>query len=367
MMNKQINNSYCCVGLMSGTSLDGLDLVLCQLEQRDEVWNYKINKCTTIVYSSEWRRDLQNAPNLTALGLISLHRKFGLWIAKQVLAFIDKEDVEIDFIASHGHTVFHEPDKQVNFQLGDGATVAAHTGITTVSDFRSLDICLKGQGAPLVPIGDKLLFGEYDACANIGGFANVSFTNNDQVMAWDICPVNFVINRLVNTIGLEMDKDGEMGAKGACIESLLEQLNSLEYYKKDAPKSLSQEWVDTVFFPLLKPYEKYELNDVIRTCYEHFSDVIAKDINAVVQQGRCLFTGGGVYNNYLIKRVSDKLNSELIVPSSSLIDFKEALVFALLGALRVSEQTNCLSSVTGSVVDNCSGIINLGRKKTGGA
>lgn len=359
-MFKQIKNSYCCVGLMSGTSLDGLDIILCQLEKSDLGWQYQILNSTTISYSDHWRQSLLNAPLSGAKQLLKLNRRYGEWVVEQINEFLDPVKEKPDLIASHGHTVFHEPENGFNFQLGDPNIIAARTGITTVSDFRSLDVCLGGQGAPLVPIGDSLLFSDYEACVNIGGFANVSCQKNNQRIAWDVCPVNFVINRLVSKIGLAMDKNGKLGQQGNVIPELLSQLNSLIYYREKAPKSLAQEWVEKDFWPIVHTYKNSTLNDILRTCYEHFSDAIASDLNQYIQKGKILFTGGGVYNKFLMQLLKSKLKSSVVIPDNTLIDFKEALVFALLGVLRLRGEVNCLKSVTGAKRDNCSGVVTLG-------
>ncbi len=356
-MIKQLKDSYCCVGLMSGTSLDGLDIVLCEFKMQDRQWNYTLLKQTTVAYSDNWRSSLKYAPDLNGRELMVLHRDYGRWVGQQVNLFLNGVDSEVNFIASHGHTVFHEPYIGLNFQLGDGNMITAITGIKTISDFRSLDVCLGGQGAPLVPIGDELLFGNYVACVNIGGFVNVSSKINGQRLAWDICPANFVVNRLVNKQGLEMDKDGEIGAQGKVIASLLNELNALSYYKDAAPKSLAQEWVEEFIWPLLNRYADCLVSDCIRTFYEHIAKVMADDLNPIVATGQILFTGGGVYNRFLMGLIRSKLNSEVVIPEPVLVDYKEALVFAFLGLMRFTGQINCLKSVTGASVDSSSGVI----------
>ncbi|MCG8582880.1 MAG: anhydro-N-acetylmuramic acid kinase [Bacteroidales bacterium] len=356
-MIKQIKNSYCCVGLMSGTSLDGLDMVLCRLENHNHQWNYRIEKSVTIDYSPEWKRQLKQSVDLSGKQLLLLHRRYGEWLGERVKEFLAKETVQPDLVASHGHTVFHEPENNFNFQLGDATMVAAKTGITTVSDFRSLDICLNGQGAPLVPIGDQLLFSEYDACVNIGGFVNVSCDIDGIRKAWDICPANFIINRLVDTIGLSMDKDGALGEQGHVIQPLLDELNALPYYQQQAPKSLAQEWVDHSFRPIVDKFTAHALPDVLRTCYEHFALVISKELNRYINIGKVLFTGGGVYNVFLMKLIKQHCEAELVIPDKQIVDYKEALVFAFLGVLRLRGEDNCIKTVTGADQSSSAGIV----------
>nr|WP_319399853.1 anhydro-N-acetylmuramic acid kinase [uncultured Carboxylicivirga sp.] len=355
-MIKQINKTYCCVGLMSGTSLDGLDIVLCNLSINHQKWSYSFIKTATIPYSSEWETRLREAYHLSGAALMQLHRDYGKWLGQQVKVFIDEEGVQPELIASHGHTIFHEPWNQMNFQLGDGASLAAAAGITTISDFRSLDICLGGQGAPLVPVGDHLLFGNYAACVNLGGFANVSVMMDQQRIAWDVCAVNFVLNKLAQYTGKAFDEDGGLGRKGVVKPMLLAKLNELDYYQQKAPKSLGQEWVDKVLWPVLDKYSDDTLEDVIRTYYEHVSFVLSKDLNKY-PQGNVLFTGGGVNNSFLMGLIRNRLQHHVEIPDTDLIDFKEALIFALLGVLRLRCEDNCWSSVTGALKNSCSGVI----------
>ena len=360
-MIKQLKNSYCCIGLMSGTSLDGLDMVLCQLNQNENKWTYTFLKTQSHAYSKYWKESLKSAYTLGGVELLKLHRAYGIWLAERVLKFISDTDARPTLIASHGHTIFHEPEKKLNFQLGDGAVIAAKTGITTISDFRTLDICLNGQGAPLVPIGDQLLFDNYSACVNLGGFANVSCQIDGVRKAWDICPVNYIINQLMQRLGKEMDYNGEFGKTGSIIKDLLDRLQILPYYKQSAPKSLAQEWVDREFMPLLHKFNNYPLQDLIRTCYEHYAEIISHDLNST-PIGDVLFSGGGVYNKFLMELIQQKTNHQIVIPDDQLIEFKEALVFSLLGTLRLSNQINCLSSVTGADYNCSSGVIHWGRK-----
>lgn len=358
-MLKQISKSYCCIGLMSGTSLDGLDIVLCYLFDEGGKWGFEIVKTKTVVYSDKWKQDLSSAGELKGSDLLRLSRCYGKWIGEQVTEFMDGEDVVPDFIASHGHTVFHDPQNQFNYQLGDGAMIAAVSGITTVCDFRSLDVALGGEGAPLVPIGDYLLFDAFDACVNLGGFANVSGNIDGKRRSWDICPVNIVLNKLVGSFNLNYDDKGELGRQGRVVKELLDKLNGLAYYSQAWPKSLSHEWLINAFDPNINRFKAYGVPDLLRTCYEHFAVKIANDVN-LIGCGEILFTGGGVYNSFLMQLIQSRLNGKLIVPEEDIIEYKEALIFALLGALRISNQTNCLSSVTGAVQDSCSGAIYYG-------
>ncbi len=342
---------------MSGTSLDGLDMVLCHLEKRNDQWKYSIIKSVSIEYSVEWKKNLEQAVKLSGKELLLLHRRYGSWLGECVMNFLADVNPQPDLIASHGHTVFHEPQNNFNFQLGDANMIAAKTGIVTVSDFRSLDICLNGQGAPLVPIGDQLLFSEYDACVNIGGFVNVSCDIDGERRAWDICPANFVLNRLVDKIGLSMDKDGALGKEGQVIQPLLDELNTLAYYQLDAPKSLAQEWVECSFQPIIDRYAGQHLADIVRTCYQHMALIISKELNSYAKGGKILFTGGGVLNVFLMDLIKQYCSGQIVIPDRQIIDYKEALVFALLGALRLNGESNCLKTVTGADRSCSSGIV----------
>lgn len=357
-MIKQLNKSYCCLGLMSGTSLDGLDMVLCNLNINNGKWSYSFVKTQTVGYSKVWRDRLRGAISLDGYELIKLHREYGFWLGGQVKMFLNDVKEKPCFIASHGHTVFHEPSKRFNFQLGDGAAVAAEAGITTISDFRSLDICLGGQGAPLVPVGDELLFGQYSACVNLGGFANVSCRIDDRRVAWDICAMNFILNRLVKIIGKEYDDCGLMGEKGRIVSRMMKELEEISYYKQVFPKSLGQEWTENVLWPIITKYLDEPLEDVLRTYYEHVAVVIANDLSCV-SDGEVLFTGGGVHNSFLMELITKRLCLGVVIPERSLVDYKEALIFALLGALRWDEEVNCLSPVTGAKKNSSSGVINI--------
>jgi anhydro-N-acetylmuramic acid kinase len=260
--------------------------------------------------------------------------------------------VKPDIIASHGHTIFHEPQKRIMFQIGDGAAIAAETGIDTVSDFRRLDIMLGGQGAPLVPIGDRLLFGDYDYCLNIGGFSNISFEKDGKRIAFDISPVNYVINHYSRQIGLEFDKDGEIAKKGKVDQKLLDELNALPYYNQDGPKSLGREWVEKIIYPMLES-KGMKLEDMLRTYYEHAAMQIAK----VAKNGKMLITGGGAFNKFLIERIDALTGCETVIPEKQIIDYKEALIFAFLGALYMADEASCLASVTGAKCDNIGGML----------
>jgi len=347
------------VGLMSGTSLDGLDIALCSFP-KDDIRQFSIHDAITVKYDDKMKNKLQNAGNMSSYEFLAFHREYGEWTGKQINNFLKNKKTNADLIASHGHTVFHEPENKLNFQIGDGAVISAITGITTVSDFRSFDIILGGQGAPLIPVADRDLFNSFDACINIGGFANVSLDHNGKRIAWDICPANFILNQLSEKLGFEFDKNGENGRKGKIITKLLQALENIDYYHSNPPKSLGAEWSERYITPLLQKYSSYNIHDILRTFYEHIALRISEDLNRH-KVSDSLFTGGGAKNVFLIELITQKVNGKVIIPDSMIIDYKEALGFAYLGLLRILEINNTLASVTGAKQDSVSGIVYLNK------
>ncbi len=340
---------------MSGTSLDGLDLAHCRFLYKNGKWEYDILSCTTLPYDQSWKDKLKNAYLLNGLQLAQLDVELGGFIGQQAKQFISENGMPVGLIASHGHTIFHQPDKRLTVQIGAGAEISARTGVPTVCDFRKKDVALGGQGAPLVPVGDELLFSQYSYCLNLGGFANISFENEGIRRAFDICPVNVVLNELAGLAGLEYDQDGELGRTGSVNTVLLKKLNKLDYYSKSPPKSLGKEWLHTSFLPLVTGLS-IDRNDILRTLYEH----IARQIGQVLSRdGDALVTGGGVYNTFLMERLGQYTNAKLVITDDNLIQYKEALVFALLGLLRWRGEINCYASVTGATTDSCSGSVYL--------
>lgn len=340
------------LGIMSGTSLDGIDLALCCFSELNNKWSYEIVDAQTIAYPSLWIETLKNSPFMKAEEFLILHNEYGRYTGGLINEFLRGKEIP-QLIASHGHTIFHQPDNKFTFQLGNGASIAASTQITTVSDFRSFDVALGGQGAPLVPIGDQLLFPEFDYCLNIGGFANISFEQDGTRIAFDICPANIILNELALQKGYAYDKDGQLGASGTVDESLLNKLNSLDFYGQKWPKSLGREWIDHQISPLLSA-SGLTIEDQAATIYEHIATQISK---AIGNAGRLLATGGGSKNLFLINQLKRKTSCQVILPDEKLIDFKEALIFAFLGVLAYNNRINVLSSVTGSRQNHIGGII----------
>lgn len=344
------------LGIMSGTSLDGLDLCLTEFHF-DGKWNFKITQADCVDYNDEWRRKLASAHELSEEKIQRLHVEFGHFIGENVNSFLKRDSLaKPEIVCSHGHTVFHQPEKGITVQIGDGQTIANATGITCVNDFRSLDVSLGGQGAPLVPIGDELLFSEFDACLNLGGFSNISFKEDGERRAFDICPVNIVLNEFANRLGKPFDHNGELARSGKLNEALLDQLNSLNLYTEEIRPSLAREWVESTINPLLNESGLTEV-DIMRTFVEHVAIQIARVIERKAAGGSVLVTGGGAYNSFLMDRMSAYCLADLIIPDKQTIEFKEALIFAFLGVLRINDEINVLHSVTGASRDSCSGTI----------
>ena len=345
--------SYSAIGLMSGTSLDGLDI--CHVEfSKSENWNFEILAAETISYEENWKLKLQNTPQLSAEDLLALDKEFGFFLGEKTQEFILKQNIsELDVIASHGHTVFHQPHRKFTLQIGDGRAIKIITNKTVVYDFRSQDVLMGGNGAPLVPIGDELLFSEFDACLNLGGFSNISLKKNEERIAFDISPVNVVLNFFAEKLGKNYDENGDFAKNGNINLAILEQLNALNFYKKQHPKSLGIEFVNAEIFPLLKAETP---ENVLATFTEHIAIQISKVFNEN-QLKKVLVTGGGAFNAYLIEKLNEKTTSEIIIPDEKIINFKEALIFALMGVLRMNNEANVLCSATGSSANHSSGII----------
>jgi len=339
---------------MSGTSLDGLDICFAQFWKENSKWNFKIVKAETLPYPTYLEDQLRNSIHISSQDLLALNSDYGFYLGKAVKNFIKNNQLEeIDLIASHGHTVFHQPQRKFTLQIGDGRAIKIVTEIPVIYDFRSQDVLLGGNGAPLVPIGDEMLFSEYDACLNLGGFSNISFKINNKRIAFDIAPVNIVLNNLSQNFNQNYDENGDLARKGNINQDLLAKLNSLEFYNQSYPKSLGIEWCTENIYPL---FSGIEALDILATFTEHTAEQISKVLNEN-QLKKVFFTGGGTYNKYLIKRIRAKTGSEIIIPEKQIIDFKEALIFAFMGVLRWNNEINILSSATGSSHDHSSGII----------
>ncbi len=354
--------SYNVLGLMSGTSLDGLDLAYCRIRQGSTGWEYEISAGKSVAYAPDMKEALKDAIFLGGEDLLLLHNRYGEWLGQQARKFIAEKQLEVDFIASHGHTSHHRPQKGLTFQLGSGQHLATASGIKTISDFRTLDVALGGQGAPLVPIGDGLFFGQFTYCLNLGGISNISFEKDGQRIAFDIGLANMLLNYLCRETLKGYDEGGELARKGKILPKLFSRLNALPYYALPYPKSTGYEWFLEEVVPLLDGAGN-TLEDLLHTGVHHICEQVAVQLRSLNTGGRqsLLVTGGGALNTYLMDVLRERLGPgiEVAVPERSLIEFKEALIFALMGVLRREEKINVLASVTGARRDSSSGVLFL--------
>jgi anhydro-N-acetylmuramic acid kinase len=348
--------TYTVVGVMSGTSLDGIDLAHLVFSIQNDLWSFEILESETISYSEDWIRQLKNAVTFSTEELVELNNNYTQLLGNTIADFISKYQIKnLDAVCSHGHTILHQPKKGITLQIGNLPEIASYCRQTVVCDFRVEDVALGGQGAPLVPIGDKILFSEYDYCLNLGGFSNVSFEWEENRIAFDISPVNTVLNFYANQLGFDYDDKGQISKTGTCNAALLMELNNLDFYHTRFPKSLGFEFVKETILPLIENYS-ISTADKLRTFSEHIAVQIALALPN--KSGSLLVTGGGAYNDFLIERIKIHLPEiTLIIPSKKIIEFKEALLFGLLGVLKLREEINVLSSVTGAKKDHSSGYI----------
>jgi anhydro-N-acetylmuramic acid kinase len=343
------------LGIMSGTSLDGIDLAACKFSNHHGKYSFEIMHAETIPYTHEDAGNLKNAFNLSGDKLIELHHQYGKLLGQKAKYFAQKYNLTIDYIASHGHTIFHQPNKEFTFQLGHGASIAAHAGISTICDFRTSDVAYGGQGAPLVPIGDQLLFHDFDYCLNLGGISNISYQENNQRCAFDIGICNMALNNLANQINLHFDNEGALAKSGSVDETLLQALlmNANMHHKNH--QSLSFEWYQENTLHILEK-NNITIANKLRTCCEF----IALQIAQITKHNKSiLITGGGAKNTFLVQCIQRNTKANIIIPDNSIVDFKEALIFAFLGYLRLMEKENVLTNVTGAKKAATAGAIYL--------
>jgi len=371
---------YRVIGIMSGSSLDGLDMAFTEFQETAGEWSYTLRAAICYPYSEEWTEKLRRSTSLNAFDYQLLHAEYGSYIGEQVNRFISDQGIQyqVQLIASHGHTTFHVPARKMTAQLGCGAAIAAVTGINVVSDLRAIDLALGGQGAPIVPIGEQLLFGSYLFFLNLGGIANISFNDPANYIAYDVCPANRVLNMLVKDGGKAFDEGGQIAEKGAVNNNLVDMLNDLEYYQLPYPKSLSNDFGTDVVVPLIEQ-RGYDMDDALRTYVEHICVQVANAVISLQAEFRLrvlgftarqavqkmMVTGGGARNNFLIKRLKETLaplHVDLDVPPDALVDFKEAIIMGLIGFLRWREENNTLASVTGASRNSIGGAVWMGQE-----
>ncbi len=362
---------YRVIGLMSGSSLDGLDIAYVHLLETRGRWTFEIHASSCIPYSPSWKDRLKNATSLNAKDYLYLHSAYGKYTGELVNTFIEDHQLahQVHLISSHGHTTFHDPAKQMTAQLGNGAAIAAVTTLPVISDLRAMDVAFGGQGAPIVPIGERLLFEDYNLFLNLGGIANLSFhtKGNDtgSVIAFDVCPCNRILNMLAEKQGADFDKDGQIAAAGTVNKELLQQLNQLGYYNLNPPKSLDNNFGTHTIYPLIEATGITD-QDCMRTYIAHISQQITTSIKNninTIENVKLLITGGGAFNTFLVeelKKALKEINVSVDIPDEEVVQYKEALIMALIGVLRWREETNVLSSVTGAAKDSIGGALWLG-------
>lgn len=346
---------------MSGSSMDGVDLAYCELTEQNSRWSYEILAAETVPYDAKWRNRLSQLYKQPAVIFAKTDAFYGRYLGELVSGFIQRHKVHADAVASHGHTIFHSPEEGFTSQIGHGAYIHATCGLPVISDFRTTDVALGGQGAPLVPIGDNLLFHSYAYCLNLGGFANISANINDTMHAFDIAPCNIILNRCARMLQMAYDHNGNMAAQGIVHDDLLNDLNALEFYHQPWPKSLNREWINTTLWPVTKDFS-LSPQDKLATLCAHIATQIANAISLLQQKNpdsgnNLLVTGGGALNTYLVNELRKRTAIEVTVPDVNTVNFKEALIFALLGVLRLRNENNCLHSVTGAAQNNIGGAL----------
>jgi anhydro-N-acetylmuramic acid kinase len=364
---------YKAIGVMSGSSLDGLDIAYAELEENGGHWGFSILAADCYPYPEEWKEKLKDAVALNALNYQLLHTAYGHYLGGEINRFIAENNLayQVGLVSCHGHTTFHAPAQKMTAQLGDGAAIAAQTGLIVVSELRALDVAFGGQGAPIVPIGEKLLFKEYPLLLNIGGIANLSINTGEKYIAFDICPANRVLNMIAAKVGKEYDAGGGMASKGEINSPLLQKLNSLDYYKQSYPKSLANNFGTDEVYPLVRSFS-LSPDDELRTYVEHIVHQVKTSIANTgaftahtALEAKLLVTGGGAFNTFLIQRLSAELKPfhiEVVVPDEKIVKYKEALVMALIGVLRWRQENNVLATVTGAQRDSIGGAVWIGQE-----
>ncbi len=343
------------IGVMSGTSLDGVDIAWCTFSENENGYSYQLGVCETVPYSDHWLSRLKSLPSATALEYAETHVAYGNHLGMLISDFCKRNKLETDYVASHGHTIFHNPAKHYTCQIGEGAAIAEACGLPVVCDFRTGDVAAGGQGAPLVPIGDEFLFSQFDYCLNLGGFANISMRSEGQRIAFDISPANIILNHIAGKTGKSYDRGGALAASGKVNDELLLTLNEKAYYKLTPPKSLGREWIEKEILPVLNLYNISPADSACTFCEHIAVQITACLVNDATKQ--MLITGGGAFNTYLLQRIAAHTNVKLIIPDNETVNFKEALVFAFLGLLRMEGKPNCLAPVTGAMYNVSGGAI----------
>jgi anhydro-N-acetylmuramic acid kinase len=344
------------IGLMCGTSHDGIDICDVSFDVFDSEWSFKVHEYYSVSLSHDLKEKLSKATNMSAIEYVALDNLFANFTAKNVIDFVEKTNSKASFIASHGVTIFHQPEKGISTQIGSGAIISALTGLKTISDFRLQDVSKGGQGAPLVPYADSQLFKKYDSTLNLGGFANISRLKG-ALEGYDIGVCNLMLNHLSKKSGKAYDEDGNMARSGKIIPELFEQLNNHKYFDISGPKSLGKEWFDAFVLPMIQQFDFHPTEDLLATSVEHVAYQIGKSLSK--ENESCLVTGGGAHNKYLTERIKHYSNTQIELPNEAIIDFKESICFAFLGYLRLLELHNISHKVTGAKQNSSAGAVYL--------
>lgn len=361
-MNKSISQKrfepllFSVIGIMSGTSLDGIDLTYITFKKKEK-WSFDIHAAQTIPYSAVWKKKLDALTQMDANALSEVDLEYTLLLAALILRFIQSNKIkDIDAICSHGHTALHQPNQGVTYQIGNRPELAALVGFPIVCDFRKQDVALGGQGAPLVPAGDRLLFPKFDVCLNLGGFANLTHSSKEKFVAFDVGGFNLVFNRLAQQLGEAYDDQGAIAQSGKTLSELYENLQKLPFYSQTGPKSLGLEWLVVEVYPLLMRAirNKAKVADIMHTYCQHITDQLAQELTNCKD---VLCTGGGAYNQFAIDQLQKKTSAKLHLPGKEIIEYKESVVFGFLGVLRLLDLPNCFSSITGATRDHSSGVL----------
>lgn len=363
LLHKFYRMVYNVIGLTSGTSLAGLDIVFVALTEVRGKWTYELKAAERLAYTSEWEEKLGGAAALPARDYFLLHSEYGHFIGHAVNQFIAQHqlDHKVHFITSHGHTVFHVPAQKMTAQLGDGAAIAAVTGISVISDLRSVDVALGGKGAPVLPVAEQLLFPDYHYRVNLAENATIAAQPDGQLIAFDVCPCNYVLDTLAGLLGRPFDEEGKLAAGGVTDQGLLDALNGLAFYNEQYPRTLTSKFGTGTILPMIQQ-QQLSTQGKLNTYIHH----IAAQVAAAVQQltpseegaaYNLLLTGGGARNTYLVETIRTILQPLNVTVTVQEEPFRNALMIALLGALRWRQEPNALSAVTGAEKDSVGGAL----------
>ncbi len=357
------------IGLMSGSSLDGLDIAHCQFTfdgrpQKGQI-RWQILDAETIAYPPEWQARLRKTTTMSPVELLETDADLGRWMGNQVRTFVAQRKLKIDLVASHGHTVFHFPEKGFSLQIGQGNHLAEKCGLPVIFDFRTADIAAGGQGAPLAPVVDEWLLTDYDFFLNLGGIANIACHTRDGFVGYDIIGTNQILDALAGKLNLAYDSGGQLARKGSLNPTLYNQLQKLDFLQQEPPKSLDNQWVrDNMTGPTLAFDDT--IPNKMATIVELAAFEIAKEINRLIPYAKhpnhqLLITGGGAHNTYLIERIKHfaPSNLEIIIPTPQLINYKESLLIALLALLRQYGSPNSSPLVTGAGRNTVGGVLTM--------